>query len=296
MQRLTFILVYPIILLISILPFSLLYFLSTIFYILVYHLVGYRKKVVRKNLKLTLPHLSPKERQKIEKKFYLHFCDLFLEMIKTFTISKTAINKRFTFTNIALLREFEAKNKSIILMCGHYASYEWLISLNDFLNYKGYAIYKKINNTYFNKLALNIRSKYKTTLIDNREAYPIMSQNQKKGILGTYGFVADQSPMLSKTMYWQHFMGIEVPVHVGAEILAKKLNMSLIYVNIEKVKRGHYQCTFIPLAENPNTIPNYEITNEYLKLVEKQIYKNPEYYLWTHKRWKHKDKKNTTPS
>lgn len=201
------------------------------------------------------------------------------------------MDKRFTFPNLEVMRELEAKDKSVVLMCGHYASYEWLISLNSRLTYKGFAIYKKINNKYFNKLVIDIRSKFKANLIDTKDTFRIMYQNKKEGILATYGFASDQSPMLGKALYWRSFMGVEVPIHIGAEVLAKQLDMNMIYVKIQKTRRGYYTCTFVPLAENVRTYPDYEITDLYLRLLEEQIYKQPEYYLWTHNRWKHKDKK-----
>jgi len=270
------------------LPFPILYLFSDFIYIIVYHIIGYRKKTVRENIAMALPNLSAQERLVIEKKSYHHLCDLFLEMIKTMTISENEINKRFVFTNLDVYKNLEVKQKSIALMISHYASYEWAISVNHQVNFKGYAIYKKINNPYFDKLVHSIRSRFKAILITNKETIPVIIENNKNKILSTYGFASDQSPKITSTYHWQKFMGIEVPVHTGAEMLAKKYDMSVVFLKVEKLKRGYYQASFEMLSENAKEVPNYEITDEFIKMVENQIYEAPEYYLWTHKRWKHR--------
>ena len=143
MQLLIFVIAYPIIWLISILPFRLLYLFSDFVCFWVYTVFGYRKKVVRQNIAMALPHLSEKERLTIEKKFYSHMCDMFLEMIKTMSISQKEMEKRFKFTNLDLYRDMEKKGKSIALLCAHYASYEWAVSMNYHITFEGYGIYKK---------------------------------------------------------------------------------------------------------------------------------------------------------
>ncbi len=287
MKLILFILVYPFLWLISILPFPILYLFSDGMYILIYHIIGYRKKVVRENLALTLPHLSVIERLSIEKKSYKHLCDMFLEMIKTMTVSSKEINKRFVFTNPKMYQDLEKTNKSIVLMLSHYASYEWSFSINKIVNIKTYGIYKKINNPYFDKLAHKIRSRFNLGLITNKEAIPTIIENTKNGIIATYGFASDQSPK-REAIYWKDFMGIEVPVHTGAEMLSKRYNMNVAFLKTKKIKRGFYETTFEILSENAKEVPDYEITDKFLKLVENQILEAPEFYLWTHRRWKHR--------
>lgn len=288
MQFIIYILLYPILWCISILPFRLLYVVSDGFYFLTYYIIGYRKKIVRDNLALTLPHLSDKERLIIEKKSYQNMCDVFLEMIKTLTISKTEIDKRYKFKNIEVYLELEKKGKSIALLCAHYASYEWVVSINSKITFEGYAIYKKINNRYFDKLVRDIRSKFKATLITTKETIPTMENNFKNRKLGLYGLVSDQSPRFGSFYHWNKFMGIEVPIHTGGEMLAKKYDMNVIFLRTKKLRRGFYEAELEILSENAKEEPNYEITDRFLKLVEQQIYEKPENYLWTHKRWKHR--------
>ncbi len=288
MQLLLYVLLYPLLWFISKLPFSVLYLLSDFCFVVVYRLIGYRKKTVRENLRLALPHLSDSERLVIEKKSYRHLCDMFLEMIKTMSITRKEIDERFVFTNMQLYLDMEKQQKSIALMVAHYASYEWVISMNRISTFTGYAIYKRVANKYFDNLVHRIRSRFKAELISTKETIPTLAHNQAIGKLGVYGFASDQSPKAEKAVHWTRFMGIDTPVHTGAEMLAKHYDLNLIFLRVEKVRRGHYEATFEPLADDPRQVPDYEITDLFIKKVEQQIYNAPEYYLWTHKRWKHR--------
>jgi KDO2-lipid IV(A) lauroyltransferase len=288
MRFIVYLIAYPFLWSISMLPFRLLYLFSDFVYLIVYYLIGYRKKTVRENLALALPHLSNEERLIIEKKSFRHWCDMFLEMIKTMTISNTEINKRFVFLNMEVYKKLEAQEKSIAIMLAHYASYEWVISMNAYVKFSAFAIYKKLANPYFDKLVRDIRSRFKANLITTKETIPVIIENNKNKLLSIYGFASDQSPKISSAFHWQKFMGIEVPVHTGAEMLSKKYDMNVVFLKVTKVKRGYYQAIFEVLSENAKEVPNYEITDKFLKLVEQQILEAPEYYLWTHKRWKHK--------
>ena len=288
MQFLIFILAYPFLWIISILPFSIFYLLSDIVYFIVYYIIGYRKKTVKANLALALPHLNDKERLVIEKKSYHHLCDMFMEMIKTMTISSEEMNKRFIITNLEVIKEYEKKGKSIMLIASHYASWEWLITLNQKLSFQGVGVYKKLANKYFDKLVRDIRSKYNTELVPTYKTIPLIAHNQKNGIHCVYGLASDQSPKLDRIFHWDSFMGIEVPVHTGPEMLAKKYDLTVVFAKVKKVKRGYYELTIIPLSDNPKSVPDFGITHNFIKEVEKQIYEAPEYYFWTHKRWKHR--------
>ena len=288
MQFLVFILTFPFLWIISILPFRIFYWLSDCIYVLVYYIVGYRKKTVRENLALALPHLSDKERLEIEKKSYHHLCDMFLEMVKTMTISSEEMNKRFKITNLEVIKEYEKKGKSIMLIASHYASWEWLITLNQKISFLGVAVYKKLANKHFDKLVRDIRSKYNTELVPTSKTIPLIANNQKNNIQCVYGLASDQSPKADRIFHWESFMGVEVPVHTGPEMSAKKYDMTVVFAKVKKVKRGYYELTIIPLSDNPKSIPDFGITHIYIKEVEKQILEAPEYYFWTHKRWKHR--------
>lgn len=290
MQRLVYGLVYPVLLLISYLPFRLFYLFSDLIFILVYYILGYRKKTVIQNLQLVFPEKSDEELKRIRKRFYRHMCDMFLEMIKSLTISDEEIKKRFEFTNKEEILRIRSMNKSIILMCGHYASYEWMNALQLFkIHYGGFGIYKKVKNPYFDKLAKDIRGRYNGILIPTVEATKTITRNEANKILGVYGMVADQSPKINRAKHWMDFMGIKVPVFTGSEKLAKDLDMAVVYLHVEKVKRGYYKASFITITDNPKEEPDFRITKTFFQLLEQQIRKSPEYYLWTHKRWKHRN-------
>lgn len=290
MNYIIYLIAYPILWIVSKLPFPLFYLMSDMFYVLLYHIVRYRRRVVYNNIKLTIPNLSEEETKRVVKASYKHLCDIFLEMIKTITIPEQELKKRFVFTNIDTILEVEKQNKSVLLFCAHYANWEWMIILDRSLTNESYAVYKEINNPYFNELFNKIRSRFDTKLIEMKQTIRTIRQNEVDKRHSAYAFISDQSPMVSDANYWQDFMGHEVPVFTGGEALCKKFGMVPMYLKVEYVKRGHYQATFVPLlkeGENVKEVPNYELTNRFLKELEKQLHEAPEYYFWTHKRWKH---------
>lgn len=294
MKFIIYIIAYPLLWLISKLPFWLFYFVSDCFYVLLYRIIGYRKKTVRENIKLTLPDLTEEEVRVVERKFFRHLCDIFLEMIKTITISEKELKKRFTFTNLDVVLDAEKQGKSILLFCAHYANWEWLIILDKLINFQGYAVYKKLNNPHFDNLFKRIRSRFNTVLVEMKETIKTIRTNELNKNYGFYAFISDQSPMISKSNCWQDFMGIEVPIFTGGEALCKKFNMIPMYLKVEYIKRGHYQATFIPLLhenEESKDVPNYDLMHRFLQQVEISIKEAPAYYFWTHKRWKHRGKK-----
>jgi len=290
MQLLSYLIVYPFLWLISILPFRILYGVSDFLYFFIYRVFRYRIKTVKENLDLVFPDKTTLEKKKIQQKFYHHLSDIFLEMIKTLSAPKSVISRRFIIKNPQELKRLESLNKSIILMYGHYASYEWSIVVENHISFKGYGVYKRIANKYFDSLVKRIRRKYNTTLIHTKESISQLQELNEKNIRVVVAFVSDQSPKLNKAYHWTDFMGIPSPCYTGAEMLAKKLNHSVAFLKIEKVKRGFYEGTIVTLADNPSDFKNYDITDMFTKAVESQIYNSPEYYLWTHKRWKHRDK------
>jgi len=253
----------------------------------VYYIVGYRKKTVRYNLKIAFPNLSNKERLDIEKKSYQHLCDMFLEMNKTMTISRSEMQKRFHFEDYEVLKELEVKDKSIVLLASHYASYEWSVSINKYLNLQGYAIYKRLTNKYLDRLVKKIRSRFKATLITTKETFTIIEQNHQENKIALYGFASDQSPKSSNAYHWKKFMGVNTPIHTGAELLAKKYDMSVVFLKVKKIKRGFYTANLELITEDVRSFKDYDLTDQYIDRVEKQILEAPEFYLWTHKRWKH---------
>lgn len=290
MQFIAYILIYPLLWLISILPFWLLYKVSDGVYFILYYIIGYRKKVVLDNLRLVFPEKSENEILKITKAFYKHLCDMIVEAIKSISISKKEMQKRYVYTNVDVIHRLEEKNRSILFFMAHYASWEWTFILQTYINHKGYAVYKRLRNKHFDKLVKRIRAQYNSQLITTKETFSVLARAKKNNELTINGFAFDQSPKPSKAAHWQKFMGIKVPVYVGGEILAKRLDMATLFLKVKKVKRGYYEATFHELSETPKDFADFKITDMALKLVEEEILEAPEHYLWTHKRWKHRDK------
>lgn len=287
MQLLVFVLVYPILWFISILPYTVFYALSDFVFFLVYTVVGYRKKVVYNNLKLVFPKKSEKELITIQRAFYGHMCDMFMEMIKTMNLSKDEVQKRYVVENIEVLKEIE-KTKSILIVCSHYANWEWNVSINNYVDSKGYAVYQKIANTYFDAWIKKVRARWNTTLITQEETVKTVFRNAQNNVRSTYGMVSDQSPQKHRAPYWTEFMGIKVPVFSGPELMARKMDLAVVFLKVSKVKRGYYKAEFIPITTAGKSTEKNEITDQFLRLTEQQIHEKPEYYLWTHRRWKHR--------
>lgn len=290
MQRLVFLLAYPFLWLISILPFKLFYLFSDFVYFLVYYVAGYRKKTVKENLQLVFPEKQEAEIKKIRKDFYRHMVDMFLEMVKSISISNEELKRRFTFTNISEIKKIRGMNKSILLACGHYASYEWMNALQLYdIDYRGFGIYKKVKNRFFDQLAKDIRGRYDGVLIPTTQATKTIIANEKAGVRGVYAMIADQSPKIHRAKAWTDFMGITVPVFTGTEDLSRSLDMAVVYLQVEKIKRGYYKASFKTLSYEPAKEPEFSITRRYFEELESQIKAVPQYYLWTHKRWKHRN-------
>ena len=290
MQLLIYIIVFPILWLLSILPFRVLYLFSDFLSFVLFRIIGYRKEVVLDNIKMAFPEKSEKEIRKIRRQFFKHFTDVFMEMIKSITISEKNVHKRFVFEDIEVINDLYKKNRSVIVVGSHYANWEWMVSINNLVHHKGYAVYTPIGNKYFDKMMLKYRTKYGGDFIKPSVAKKTYIENEKNGVLTINALVSDQSPQMKKTQYWSTFFNAFVPVHVGAEKIAKELNQAVVYYKVSKVKRGHYKCTFKLLAENPREFEDFKITDMFLREVEHQVAEAPQYYFWTHKRFKHMDK------
>ncbi len=289
MQLLVFILVYPFLWFISILPYRLFYSFSDLVCFLVYRVIGYRKKVVRNNLELVFPMKSKQEIDRIEKDFYAHMCDMFLEMVKTMSLSKNEVKERYDVINIETLQNVLQK-KSVLIICSHYANWEWNVSINNYIDAKGYAVYQKIGNKYFDAFVKKVRARWNTTLITQTQTVKTVIKNHKNNIRAGYGMVSDQSPQWHRAQYWSEFMGIKVPIFNGTEIMARKMDLAVLFLKVSKVKRGYYNAEFIPMTMAGGSTGKNEITDQFLRLTENQIREAPEFYFWTHKRWKHRDK------
>ncbi|XZF14589.1 lysophospholipid acyltransferase family protein [Chitinophagaceae bacterium MMS25-I14] len=278
----------PFIYLVSAMPFPLLYIVSDGFYLLIYRLLGYRKKVVITNLRNAFPEKTEQEIQLICKKFYHHLCDLFLETFKTLTISRKAMLRHCSFSPEAkaLFDRLAAEKKSIILAMGHQGNWEWAgNSFSMVCRQQLYVIYHPLTNKNFNGLIYKMRTRFSTKLIAMRDTYKDMVANKNE--VNATAFIADQTPQPGNA-YWTTFLNQDTPVFQGTEKIARKLNYPVVYAQVRKVKRGHYEIFAEMLVEEPKQTSDGEISELYTRRLEKDVIALPHTWLWSHRRWKHK--------
>ena len=277
----------PFIYLLSLLPFPLLYFFSDGVYLLLYHMLGYRRKVVRENLTRSFPEKGEKEIQEIEKRFYRYFCDLFLETLKTLTISRENMVKhcRFEPETLAIFNQLASENQSFVVVMGHYGNWEW--GGNTFsicCKHQLYVIYHPLSNKYFNGLIYRMRTRFGTRLIPMKDTLREMLKN--RSALTATAFIADQSP-LPEFAYWMDFLNQNTPVYLGIEKIALKIRYPIVFITIRRVKRGYYS-VFAERIELPLlSQKSGTITEIHTRRLEADIRSQPENWLWTHRRWKH---------
>lgn len=288
MNRILFYIAYSFLWLITWLPLRLLFIFSDLFFLLIYYVVGYRKKVVRENLKNSFPEKSVRELRKIERRFYLHLCDSFIEWMYPLHRDAQHMSKYYQFKNPEVLNALHAEGKGVVGVLGHYGNWEYLSLLPQKIEHKVWAIYKPLNNSYFDGLIHRLRSKFGVNMVSDKESFRTLFKESQKGEFTMTYFLADQSPMKSKIKHWVTFLNQPTPVFLGAEQIAKKLDMAVVFIDIRREKRGHYSVEFEVLAKNPKEYPDFKITEMHVRALEKRIQKEPAWWLWSHRRWKHK--------
>lgn len=275
--------------LITLLPLRVLYMFSDLMYVLMYYMVGYRKKVVRENMKNAFPEKSEKELSRIERGFYHYFCDLIIETLYEMNMSRAEVDKRITFSNIEGLCEQYELGKSVMVMTAHYGNWEWIINFPSFIpkDYYMNVIYRELSNKKVDKLVHELRTKYGAGLIEKKDLLRTMYRMNKAGQVGNFWMISDQTPNIHSIHYWTRFLNQQTAVVTGTETLARKFDYPVFYAEIIRVKRGYYHCTFQPVELAPKSAGEFEISEKYMRLVEGTIERQPEFWLWTHRRWKH---------
>lgn len=271
------------------LPLRVLYVFSDFFYLIIYYIVGYRKKIARKNIEKSFPEKSKKELRRIERRFFRYFCDLFVETFYEMHMSEKEVLRRMDLGDIDLIMEQYAKGKSIMLMSAHYGNWEWAsaFALKLPKDMQIYNVYKRLNNKKFDNFMLEIRSKFKGQSVEIHNLLRTMVNLRKEGRVSVFGMISDQSPWVGNINHWNTFLNQDTPVITGTEQLAKKFDYPVFYIHIHRVKRGYYKFEYIPVSLEPTLTSEFEISNKYMEILEKKIQAAPEYWLWTHNRWKH---------
>lgn len=270
---------------ISVLPFFVLHLKSRFLYIIIFYVVGYRKKVVFANIRNSFPEKSADEHREIAKRFYKHLCNVLLESQTIFTISPKRLAKHISCKNPELVNKYFEEGKSVILAIGHYNSWELLLTgLNSFLKHQAVVIYTPLSDPYLDKKLIEARSRNGTIMLPTKNVKAFFETPSKN--LHAMLFAIDQSPVDAAKCYWMKFLNQETAVLYGTEYFAKKYNQPVLFTRLNKIKRGVYQFEFVEVNENPVETAYGEITEKVTRILEKDIIAKPEFWLWSHKRWK----------
>ena len=288
MQRFCFYLIYPLIYLIALLPFRALYWVSDFFYNIL-RLTGYRQHVVIKNLRNSFPAKNEKEIQVIGRSYYHYLCDLTLETLKTLKMTKRETQSRCIFHQQVWLTKLHEEHQSIIIVMGHYGNWEWAgpsFTLNT--PFQLVVVYRPLSHPYFEKMMAGMRTRFGTRITPVEKTLRDMVTTQKETT--ATAFIADQTAT-AKNAFWTNFLNQDTAVFTGPEKLARKFNYPVIFMNVQRVKRGYYEITPELLFSNPASTSENEISEAFTKRLEKEIVRDPVPWLWSHKRWKHKRQK-----
>lgn len=271
--------------LLSLLPFWLLYVISDFLFVILYYLVGYRRNVVQENLRNSFPEKSDEERRLIEKKYFKYMADLMLETIKSVSMSEKQVHRRMTCTNPELMEHYFGQGKSIIAAAGHYGNWELACLTFGFLtDKKRLVVYKPQSSDVFTNFFNRTRSRFGTTMISMKQT--LRKMIEYKNELTFLVLAADQTPARNEALYFTTFLNQPTAVFIGVEKLTSLRDCVVIFYRIDLVKRGHYTYTFVPLVENPKETRPFEITRVQVSYLESLIRERPEYWLWSHRRWK----------
>lgn len=272
---------------VSLLPFRALYLLSDFLFVIIYYIVGYRRKVVQENLRNSFPEKTDHERRVIERKFFLHLTDLIVESIKMLTVTQKQLLKRYTSPNSADAVKYLDQGRGVLIAIGHYGNWEMANLRTSFeTDYPLYVVYKPLTNQVFDKFFFDMRSRFGAKLIAMRNVLRTMVKVKNTPVISV--FVADQTPVRSESNYYTEFLNQQTAFFLGIEKMAKLTNSVVFFCDIHRQKRGYCRFDFIEVAEHPNETADYEITEKYVRLLENTIRRNPPYWLWSHRRWKFK--------
>lgn len=281
--------VYFFVWLISFMPFWMLYIISDLNYLILSYLIRYRRSVINTNLKNSFPNKTDKERSKIRRAYYHHLCDYFIETIKVLHMGKKSMMKRCHVVNIDEIARFTKEGRSVACIMGHYCNWEWVGSYPLWDSIPQFTpIYKPLHNKVMDKLFINIRSRFGAFPVEKKKVLRSIINNKRAGIVSVMGFVGDQTPTRKNIRYWTNFLNQDTPVFLGVEKIARKFDMPVFFVKMNKLKRGHYSIELELICESSKDTKEFEITEKHTRILENHIKENPAYWLWSHRRWKHK--------
>lgn len=275
----------------ALLPFGALYRIADVLYVLMFYVLRYRKKVVIKNLNECFPDKSESERQQIMKDFYKHLADTFVETIKLLHVSDEEMRRRIVFHDVEEVDKSIANGRSVVMYAAHYCNWEWLSAITMWSRYDTSVmqfgqVYHPLSNAWWDDFMLNLRSRFKSHSYPMKRVLRDLLAAKNKGKVSITGFISDQHPHPNDIDDVITFLNHHTAFITGPETMAKRIDMDVLYFDVRKVKRGHYDCTIRVISRTPKDEPQYKITNTYARMLEQAIIESPAEWLWTHKRWK----------
>ena len=272
----------------SLLPLRIHYIISDFLFWLLYKVIGYRRRVVWKNLSASFPEKSQAELKDIECGFYHFLCDYFVETVKMMTISKKEIKRRIVYKGIKDLDEVIESGQSIASYLGHYCNWEWVTSMPLWVTPKVQCgqIYHPLENKYFDKLLLRSRQRLDALCISMQDTLREVVRYKREGQPIMIGYISDQAPNWVNIHHWVDFLNQDTPVFTGTERIVKKMNHAVFYVDMRRIKRGYYEAEFKLMTRDPKELEDFKLTDMYFDMLEKSIRRAPEFWLWSHNRWK----------
>lgn len=272
----------------SLLPLRVLYFLSDALFFPLYYVVRYRRGIVRGNLCSSFPEKSRKEIVAIEKRYYRFFCDYLVETLKLFSIGEAEMKRRMHFENPEVVEEVLRSGRSCSLCLGHYCNWEWVSSLPASIGGERICaqIYHPLENPMADKLFLYMRGRFGAKSVTQDDTFRHIMEWQKKGEVSIVGYIADQVPGYNNIHYWADFLHHDTPVFTGPERMARLTDAAVFYLDVFRTRRGYYTGRFVLITDRPSDCPRFEITAQYFRLLEASIQRAPQFWLWSHNRWK----------
>lgn len=264
-----------------------MYLISDILYFFIFHIFGYRKRLSYENLSKSFPEKNKQEIAHIQRKYYRHLCDLLVEGVYNMYATPKSILKRYQVVNRKIMDRYYEEGKSVVLISSHFNNWEYMVtSLSFQFRQHGIGVGKPLDNKSIASYLTKRRIRYGTEVVDHTNVRDVMEYYHKYQVPVAYMMLSDQSPTNPHKSYWTNFLNQDTAFLYGAEHFARKYNMPVVYYQVEKTKRGHYQVHLRTLHESPESIPQYSITQQYVEILEQAIKQQPEYWLWSHRRWK----------
>ena len=272
----------------SLLPLRVHYVISDLLFWLLYAVIGYRRKVVYSNISASFPEKSEEELRKIERGFYHFFCDYMVESVKLMTITPENLKKRMVFKGTEIVDEIVESGQSCALYLGHLCNWEWVSSLPLWLSPKVHCgqIYHPLENKDFDRLFLRSRQRMGAECIAMADTLRKILEYRKAGQPIIVGYISDQVPFWTSIHHWVNFLNHDTPVLTGTERIVRKVNHAVLFLDIHRVRRGYYEAEIKLITREPQKMGEYEITDTYFKMLEQSIRMAPEFWLWSHNRWK----------